>query len=77
MAKEPKTSKPVEPVKPVGPVITKEKMQKFENVRQSGITNMFDLTNVMNLSRLTSEECKEIIKNYDKYVEEFNIDRGC
>ena len=55
--------------------ITKEKVQKYENVRQSGITNMFDIHNVMNLSRLSREDCLDIMKNYEKYMEEFGIER--
>jgi hypothetical protein len=36
--------------------ITKAKVQKYEDVRQSGVTNMFDLKKVTQLSGLTKEE---------------------
>ena len=74
MAKKAKVkAKVTEIVQKVG--ITKEKVQKYENVRQSGITNMFDIHNVMNLSRLSREDCLDIMKNYGKYMEEFKIER--
>jgi len=50
-------------------MITKEKFQSYEDVRQSGKTNMFAVKTVMALSGLTEEECLDIMKNYDKYKE--------
>ena len=57
-------------------LITKAKMVKWENVRRSGSVNMHDLANVMNLSKLTEAECKDILRNYDKYMKEFKIEEG-
>jgi len=61
-------------------MITKEKFLAYENVRQSGLTNMFDISEVINLAEmdsdvtLTKEECLEIMKDYcalhEKYIGE-------
>lgn len=57
--------------------ITKEKMQSYEDVRQSGQTNMFAINNVIALSYvpLTKKECLDIMKNYTNYIKKFNISR--
>ena len=51
--------------------ITKDKFKQYETIKESGITNMFDIKIVMSLSNLTKEECLEIMKNYGKYVCQF------
>ena len=56
--------------------ITREKIQAYEDVRQSGETNMSHISNVIMLSGLTKEEVKEIMNNYIKYIEKFDISRG-
>jgi hypothetical protein len=56
--------------------ITREKIQAYEDVRQSGETNMFHISNVVQLSGLTGEEVREIMNNYIKYIEKFDIKRG-
>ena len=58
-------------------IITKEKMQSYENVRTEGRTNMWAVDNVIALSSepLTREDCMEIMKNYDKYMKKFKIER--
>ena len=53
--------------------ITKEKFQAYLAVQKSGITNMFAVNTVIELSGLTKEECLDIMKNYSKYQKEFNI----
>ena len=55
--------------------ITKEKFNAYERVRESGVTNMFMITNVMNISGLTKEECLEIMKNYSELEEKFSEDK--
>ena len=55
--------------------ITKEKVQTYEDIRQSGVTNMYQVQNVMQLSGLAFDECVEIMKNYDNYIEKFKIAR--
>lgn len=52
-------------------MITKEKFQRYVEVQESGVTNMFAVTTVMALSDLTKEECLDIMKNYAKYKEMF------
>ena len=63
--------------KPNGDVkITKAKMQAYEDVRQSGVTNMFDVATVMKISGLTRPECMEIMKSYAHYMELYGIERS-
>ena len=58
-------------------MITKEQMKAYENIRQSGVTNMFDVKTVIQLSDgiLTKDDCMDIMQNYIKYMEEFEIER--
>lgn len=57
--------------------ITKEDFEDYEEVRSSGKTNMFAVDTVVNLSQqLTKEKCFEIMKNYDKYMEQWPEVRG-
>ena len=65
---ENKTEKKVE--------ITKDDIQAYEDVRQSGVTNMFDVGRVVAISGLTREQCMEIMKNYDLYMTKYKIERG-
>jgi len=53
--------------------ITKEDFEDYERIRESGITNMFDIKRVRDLSKgLTLEKIKAIIKNYNQLIEEFS-----
>ena len=45
-------------------MITKEQFESYEAVRELGVTNMFAVNNVCNLSGLTREQVFEIMKNY-------------
>ena len=53
--------------------ITKEQFNRYLGVQLSGVTNMFDVKTVGDLSGLEKEEIIEIMKNYgtlkDKYDE--------
>ena len=53
--------------------ITKEQFEAYVSVQMSGVTNMFDVKTVSDLSGLEKEEIMEIMKNYgelkDKYDE--------
>ena len=51
--------------------ITKEMFLDYEDVRQSGATNMCDVATVRNLSGLEKEEIRDIMQNYAKYEKEF------
>ena len=51
--------------------ITKEKFIAYEKVRQSGVTNMWNVELVCKLSGLTRQECLEIMKNYSELNKAF------
>jgi len=57
-------------------MITKEKIQEYEDVRQSGVTNMFNVRKVVELSGLTREECLDIMAHYEEYMAKYEIERG-
>jgi len=53
-------------------MITRDKFDRFESVRESGVTNMFDLPVVSRLSGgLSKKEIIDIMKNYSRYQKEF------
>ena len=52
-------------------VITKEKFESYVAVQQSGVTNMFAVKLVSQLSGLNKTEILDIMQNYGKYEEEF------
>lgn len=52
--------------------ITKEDFEDYEKIRQAGLTNMFNVSEVINLSyNLTKEKVFYIMKNYSKLKEKF------
>ena len=59
-------------------MITKEKFSMFEAIRKSGLTNMFDINMICELSYyvLLPEDCRDIMRNYDKYTIEFKSKKG-
>ena len=56
-------------------MITKEQFKKFERVRRSGVTNMFDINKVKELTGLTKEQLIWIMKDYDYYRRKFYGDK--
>jgi hypothetical protein len=54
-------------------MLLEEKLQKYEEVRLSGVTNMFDVKTVMKLSGLDREDILDIMKNYDSYMKKYKI----
>jgi len=52
--------------------VSKESFDKYEAVRESGVTNMLDIKTVMILSALSRSEIIEIQKNYGDYRTKFN-----
>ncbi len=46
-------------------IITKKMFLKYEGVRRSGVTNMWNIRLVEEISGLTREECLKIMKNYE------------
>ncbi len=51
--------------------ITKEQFQAYEDVRQSGVTNMFDVRAVQALSGLTKPEILEIMHKYSELCKQY------
>mgnify|MGYP001208533899 FL=1 len=45
--------------------ITAYEYAQYEVCRESGVTNMFDVTNVMNITGLDKQTIMDIISNYD------------
>jgi len=52
-------------------IITKEQFASYEEVRQSGETNMFDVRTVSALSGLERSVICEIMRNYSKLCEKY------
>jgi hypothetical protein len=52
--------------------MTREKFELYEQVRQSGVTNMFNTPLVCELTGLTKAECYYIMKNYSKLAQIFH-----
>jgi endonuclease III len=50
---------------------TKEEFEAYEKVRKSGKTNMFDVNYVCRLSGLSREKVFEIMKTYEKLMEQY------
>ena len=45
---------------------------KFLDCRDSGVTNMFDVTTVKSITGLSKEQIIYIMKNFDKLEEKYN-----
>ena len=58
--------------------MTKEKFEAYVKVQEEGLTNMFDIPNVIGLAQkfseeqLTKEDCLDIMKNYENYKEKWS-----
>ena len=58
-------------------MVSREKFQAYQNVRESGVTNMFNLTNVITAAEtfndieLTKKDCTEIMGNYGKLKKKY------
>lgn len=55
-------------------MITKKEFDKYEQIRLSGITNMFDLSRVIAESNniLTKDKCIKIQKNFEELGKKYN-----
>ena len=52
--------------------ISKEDFRDYQRIQYSGVTNMFDVKVVIQLScRLTREKCVAIMENYDELTKEY------
>ena len=52
--------------------ITKKQFNRYEGVRLSGATNMFDVRNVKALSGLNQEQIMAIMANYGQLKEKYD-----
>ena len=52
--------------------ITQEQFEAYEDVRESGVTNMFDVKTVSELSGLEKEEIMTIMKSYGELKEKYD-----
>ena len=48
--------------------ITQTQFEEYERIREEGITNMYNLSHVVEMSgeTLTREDCKAIMENYEE-----------
>lgn len=55
---------------------TKEQFEDYVAIRDSGITNMWDIRTVCNLSctGLDTDTCLYIMTNFEELAEEYDID---
>jgi len=52
--------------------ITEEEFKDYESIRLSGATNMFNISEIINLSNnLDKEKCLFIMKNYEELSEKY------
>ena len=52
--------------------ITKEQFEAYVDVQMSGVTNMFDIRTVSDLTGLEKDEIMTIMKNYSELKEKYN-----
>jgi len=52
-------------------MITKDQFSAYINVQMSGVTNMFDVRTVSELSGLSREQILEIMKNYGELEKKY------
>jgi len=50
--------------------ITKDEFDTYEDIRKSGLTNMFDIKNIMNMSGMSKDKIIYIMSNYCKISED-------
>lgn len=51
--------------------ITKKQFLKYEGVRISGVTNMFHITNIQEITELSKEIILIIMKNYTELAKKY------
>ena len=52
--------------------ISREQFEAYVNVQESGVTNMFDVRTVSDLSGLEKEEIMTIMKSYGELKEKYD-----
>ena len=45
---------------------------KYEDIRESGVTNMFDITTVKSITGLSKEQIIYIMENYNELDKKYN-----
>lgn len=55
---------------------TKEQFEDYVSIRDSGMTNMFDINRVCELSDtdITKEHCMYIMDNFEELAKEYEVD---
>lgn len=57
------------------PEVTKEQFKSYVGIRDSGVTNMFDVQTVCELSGiLDRKDCIYIMKNFSELAEYYNVE---
>ena len=51
--------------------ITEYQFASYVTVQESGVTNMWNVSLVTDLTGLTKDQCIDIMKNYEKYSKKF------
>ncbi len=52
-------------------IITKEDFEAYEDIRESGATNMYAIATVADLSGLEVEQVREIMKTYEELMKKY------
>lgn len=52
-------------------MITKEEFERYEKVRRSGVTNMFNVNKVCLISKLPRFKIIEVMENYEQLNKEY------
>ena len=52
--------------------ITQEQFQSYVDVQRSGVTNMFDVNKVMEITGLERDKIIDIMKHYNEYKQKYN-----
>ena len=55
--------------------ITKKEFEKYVSVQMSGVTNMFDVTNVEMLSGLNKSKILNIMENYSTLSKKYKLSK--
>ena len=51
--------------------IVKEQFEAYTDIQESGITNMYSINDVMELTGLTKEEIRYIMNHYEELQKEY------
>ena len=52
-------------------MITKQEFKEYDNIRQSGVVNMWDIDFICQHTGLTDKKCFEIMKTFGKLKEKY------